>query len=144
MVDQLSGLKGFIANSTPVPTKTMLRRQMLPVANLTLDGKRQVANFQNLKAQCGFKLAELVETHRIVAKPGGDMDEIVEDFSQIKQKDVEKEEASGSSQDAEALRRHLEGLESVSRRKGGGAITMDSVRLAIAAFARGSWGSSIR
>jgi hypothetical protein len=52
-------------------------------------------------------------------------------------KDVEEEEAKGSSPEAEALRRHLEGLEAVSRRNVGPALTMDSVRLAISAFARG-------
>ena len=56
-----------------------------------LEGKRQVANFQNLKAQCAFKLAELVETHRIAAKSAGDQDEIIEDLGQIKQKDMDKD-----------------------------------------------------
>jgi len=60
------------------------------------------------------------------------------------QKDVEQEEARGCSKEAEALRHHLEGLEAVSRRKVGSDISMDSVRLAIAAFARGSWGSANR
>lgn len=91
VVDQLTGIKGFVAASSPLPTKTMLRRQMLPQANLTVEGTRQVANFQNLKAQCAFKLAELVETHKIAAKPGGDQDEIMEDLAQIKQKDMDKD-----------------------------------------------------
>lgn len=64
---------------------------MLPQANLTVEGTRQIANFQNLKAQCAFKLAELVETHRIAAKTGGDQDEIMEDLAQIKQKDMDKD-----------------------------------------------------
>jgi hypothetical protein len=62
-----------------------------PIPHLTLEGARQIANFQNLKAQCAFKLAELVETHRIAARPGGDQDEITEEFSQIKQKDMDKD-----------------------------------------------------
>jgi putative transposase len=69
----------------------MLRRQMLPLANLIIEGKRQIAAFQNLKAQCAFKLAELVETHKIAARPGGDVDEITEDFAQIRQKDMDKD-----------------------------------------------------
>lgn len=60
-MDQLPGVKGFVAASSPIPTRTMLRRQMLPQANLTVEGKRQIAPFQHLKAQCAFKLAELVE-----------------------------------------------------------------------------------
>jgi hypothetical protein len=91
VVDQLPGVKGFVAASSPVPTRTALRRQMLPSANLTIEGKRQVAPFQHLKAQCAFKLAELVETHRIACKPGGDQDEITEEFAQIRQRDVEKD-----------------------------------------------------
>lgn len=108
VVDQLSGIKGFTANSTPLPTKTMIRRQMLPLAALTKDGQRQVANFQNLKAQCAFKLAELVETHRIAAKPAGDQDEIMEDLSQVKQKDFDKDgklKIVGKDEQREALGR---------------------------------------
>jgi hypothetical protein len=91
VVDQLTGVKGFTAGSTPLPTRTMIRRQMLPTATLTIDGQRQVANFQNLKAQCAFKLAELVETHKIAAKAAGDQDDIMEEFAQIKQKDMDKD-----------------------------------------------------
>jgi phage terminase large subunit len=91
VVDQLTGVKGFIAASTPIPTKSALRRQMLPTPNLTLDGKRQLSAFQNLKTQCAFKLAELVENHRMAIVPGGDQDEITEEFSQIKQKDMDKD-----------------------------------------------------
>jgi hypothetical protein len=69
---QLTGVKGFMGSSSPVPTRTALRRQMLPTPNLTLDGKRQLSAFQNLKTQCSFKLAELVENHRMAIKPGGD------------------------------------------------------------------------
>lgn len=50
---------------SPVPTRTMIRRQMLPTANFSIEGKQQIAAFQHLKAQCAFKLAELVETHRL-------------------------------------------------------------------------------
>src|ERR1700710_1403045 len=49
VVDQLQGVKGFMGGSTPVPTRTALRRQMMPSVALTLDGKRLVSNFQNLK-----------------------------------------------------------------------------------------------
>jgi phage terminase large subunit len=91
VVDQFTGIKGFTANSTPIATRSMLRRQVLPQANITVEGTRHVANFQNLKAQCAFKLAELVETHKIAAKPGGDQDEIMEELAQIKQKDMDKD-----------------------------------------------------
>jgi hypothetical protein len=64
---------------------------MLPAPNLTIDGKRQLSAFQNLKTQCAFKLAELVETHRMAIVPGGDQDEITEEFGQIKQRDMDKD-----------------------------------------------------
>jgi hypothetical protein len=64
---------------------------MLPSAHLTIEGTRKLANFQNLKAQCGFKLAELVETHKIACKSAGDQDEIAEDLGQIRQKDPDKD-----------------------------------------------------
>ena len=54
---------------------------MLPTVSLTLDGKRLVSNIQNLKAQCAFKLAEMVETHKLAIVPGGDRDEITEEVS---------------------------------------------------------------
>jgi hypothetical protein len=82
-VDQLTGVKGFMGGSSPVPTRSALRRQMLPTPNLTIDGKRQLSSFQNLKTQCAFKLAELVETHRMAIKPGGDQDEITEEFLRL-------------------------------------------------------------
>jgi phage terminase large subunit len=91
VVDQLTGVKGFVANSTPLPTRTAIRRQMLPPTHLTVDGRQMAANFMNLKAQCAFKLAELVETHKLAAKPGADQDEIMEELAQIKQRDADKE-----------------------------------------------------
>jgi phage terminase large subunit len=91
VVDQLNGVKGFMGGSSPFPTRTALRRQMLPTASITIDGKRQLSSFQNLKTQCAFKLAELVETHRMAIVPGGDQDEITEEFSQIKQRDMDRD-----------------------------------------------------
>jgi len=91
VVDQLTGVKGFMGGSTPVPTKTALRRQVMPSVHLTVDGKRHVSNFQNLKTQCAFKLAELVENHRLAIVPSGDQDEIMEEFAQIKQRDMDKD-----------------------------------------------------
>lgn len=91
VVDQLPGVKGFVAASTPIPTRTMIRRQMLPLASMTVEGRQHIAPFQHLKAQCAFKLAELVETHRMAVKRLGDEDEITDDLTQIKQKDMDKD-----------------------------------------------------
>ena len=88
----------------------MLRRQMLPSGQPHRGGKRLIANFQNLKAQCAFKLAELVETHRIAAETSGDQDEIIENVGQIKQKkDMDKDgklKIIGKDEIREALGRH--------------------------------------
>ena len=89
VVDQLTGVRGFVAASSPIPTRTMIRKQMLPTASLTIEGKQPIAAFQHLKAQCAFKLAELVETHRMAVRPQGDEDEITDDLTQIKQKDMD-------------------------------------------------------
>lgn len=60
--------------------------------NLSNDGRWPgSSNLQNLKTQCSFKLAELVETHRLAVKEAGDTDEIVEEFSQIKQRDMDQD-----------------------------------------------------
>jgi hypothetical protein len=91
VVDQLPGVKGFVAASSPIPTRSALRRQLLPSASLEKEGVSRALPFQHLKAQCAFKLAELVERHRIAAKPAGDEDEIMEDFAQIRQKDMDKD-----------------------------------------------------
>lgn len=87
VVDQLPGVKGFVANSTPIATRYMIRRQMLP----SHTGEKAVANFQNLKAQCVFKLAELVETHKMAIRPQDDTDTIIEEISTLRQVDPDKE-----------------------------------------------------
>jgi hypothetical protein len=45
-----------MGGSTPVPTRTALRRQ---TPNLTSDGKRQLSAFQNLKTQCAYVCGEI-------------------------------------------------------------------------------------
>lgn len=87
VVDQLPGVKSFAANSTPIATRAMIRRQMLP----SHTGEKAIANFQNLKAQCVFKLAELVETHKMSIRPQDDTDTIIEEISTLRQVDPDKE-----------------------------------------------------
>ncbi len=78
---------------------------MLPTVSLTLDGKRLVSNIQNLKAQCAFKLAEMVETHKLAIVPGGDRDEITEEFSQKDMDKVGKLKIVGKDEVKEAIGR---------------------------------------
>jgi len=88
VVDGMYGVKGFIANSTPLPTSTEVRERMSKV-NTSLIAKR---NFANLKAQCVFKLAELINEHKIAIKLPDRRDVIIEELTALlRQKDVDSD-----------------------------------------------------
>jgi len=89
LVDMLQGVRGFTAASTPVPTATAVRYQVS--MHNDLQGNRIVSNFINLKSQCAYKLAELVEGHKMTIKEGGDQDEIVEEMMVLKRRDADKD-----------------------------------------------------
>jgi len=74
VVDQL-GCKGFVGGSKPINPKP-------------------TQNFQNLRSQCYFKLAEYVNANKIYLndKPI-ERDKIVQELGQIKQKDIDSEES---------------------------------------------------
>lgn len=75
VVDTLRGVNGFVNNSSP----------------LTYLGEEE--NYQNLKTQCSFHLAEKINNHKIaiVCDDYSVRDLIVEELEQIKQKDADKE-----------------------------------------------------
>lgn len=77
VVDILKGVKGFMAN-----------RQTFPNRNT---GKPD--NFRNLKTQCAYLLAELVNTHKIAITWNDEMlkETLIEELEQIKRKDPDKE-----------------------------------------------------
>lgn len=77
VVDQLPGVKGFIANSTPVVNPR----------TFTSD------NYYNLKAQCGYKLAELINDRKMlfVTQDTKIKERLMEELGQIKAKDVDKD-----------------------------------------------------
>lgn len=88
VVDGLLGVKGFVANSTPLPTRSQIRSKWRQIEN-ALTPK---TNFSNLKAQCAFKLAELINEHKIAFKTTEYRDEIIEDLtSLLRQKDIDKD-----------------------------------------------------
>lgn len=88
VVDHLFGVKPFVANSTPLPTTAQVRmKQSKIVTDLT-----PKTNFSNLKAQCAFKLAELINEHKIAFKTPDYRDVIMEELTALlRQKDVDSD-----------------------------------------------------
>lgn len=78
VVDHLQGVKGFTANSTPIPTGSVIRERMNKVDHFLVPKTR----FSNLKAQCAWKLAELVNEHEFAVSEGAEKyrDKIIEEM----------------------------------------------------------------
>ena len=75
VVDQL-GCKGFVGGSRPIESKNEAIKH----------------NYSNLRSQCYFKLAELVNANKIYLNDKTiERDKIVEELGQIKQKDIDKD-----------------------------------------------------
>lgn len=91
IVDMMRGVKGFVSSSTPVPTRSAIRRQSVPGTSKSREGGRIVSNFENLKAQCAFKLAEMIQDHRIACREERHRQEICEDLSVLRQKDPDSD-----------------------------------------------------
>ena len=77
VVDHLKGVKSFTANSTPIDTRTQAIER-ISKANHSLVPKTVYAN---LKAQCGWKIAELINAHRVCFDVPNYRDMIIEDLS---------------------------------------------------------------
>ena len=71
LVDTMRGIKGFVNNSKPIKQE----------------------NYQNLKTQCYYKLAKLVNEHVISVKEISESDkkELIEELEQLKTKDSDKD-----------------------------------------------------
>lgn len=77
VVDQLPGAKGFVANSSPINPKPS-------------------ESYENLKSQCAYKLAEIVNQNMIHEElTGEDRQRLIEELQQIKEKDTGKEGRRG-------------------------------------------------
>lgn len=83
VVDGMFGVKGFVANSRPLPTKTEVRTRGNKVDGF-LTPK---VNFANLKSQCAFKLAELINEHKIAFKVPEYRDRIIEELTALLKQD---------------------------------------------------------
>ncbi len=79
VVDHLKGVKGFTANSTPIPTASQIREKQTKVEHALVPK----TIYANLKAQCGWKLAELIEEHRMAIRVPELRDTIVEELTAI-------------------------------------------------------------
>lgn len=89
VVDNLKGIKGFVANSSPLVDKRVDRKS------------DEVPNYRNLKAQCSYMLAEEVNNRRMAitgykVDTDDESDEIeefiTEELEQIKAADVDSDE----------------------------------------------------
>jgi hypothetical protein len=88
VVDNLFGVRGFIANSSPLPTKSEIRSKF---KKTDLIGSPR-SNYRNLKSQCGFKLAEYINEHKISFKTPEYRDIIIEELSALlKHKDADSD-----------------------------------------------------
>ncbi len=88
VVDQLYGVKSFVAQSTPFPTASEIRQRNSKIES-HLIAKR---NFANLKAQCAFKLAELINEHKIAFKVVDYRGIIIEELTALlRQKNVDSD-----------------------------------------------------
>lgn len=77
VVDSLQGCKGFVANSTALENP--------------FTGEKE--NYQNLKAQCTYKLAQYINNHKIAVTADSTIRTLlIEELEQIKTKDIDKDQ----------------------------------------------------
>lgn len=79
IVDGMPGVRGFIANSSPLPTASEIRMKQSKIEGHLIPK----TNYSNLKAQCAFKLAELINEHQIAFKVPDFRDEVIQDLTAL-------------------------------------------------------------
>lgn len=77
VVDHLPGVKGFNANSQPILTAAQIRERQKKVQHGFVNARK----YANIKAQCGWKLAELINEHEIAFKTPEYREDIVEELT---------------------------------------------------------------
>lgn len=77
-VEDFGGFKGFVNNSRPLPD---------PKKPVDANGKPVVENFDNLKSQCGFRMAEIINANGLYLECEEWMKPlIIQELEQLKQK----------------------------------------------------------
>lgn len=90
VVDGLVGVRGFVANSSPLPTSAEIRTKQ---SKIKTEYTPKV-NYKNLKAQCGWKCAELINEHKIAIDiQNSDLfEELTQDLEEsLKEKDPDSD-----------------------------------------------------
>jgi phage terminase large subunit len=81
-------VRGFVANSTPIPTAAEIRTRE---SKIRTDFTPKT-NFRNLKTQCGYKLAELINEHKISFQVPHYRETIIEELTALlKAKEIDED-----------------------------------------------------
>ncbi len=89
VIDHMFGVKGFVANSTPLPSASEIRQRQSKVASPLIPTRP----YANLKTQCAYKLAELINEHKIRFSTIDYRDTIIEELSALlRQKEVDTDQ----------------------------------------------------
>ena len=86
-VEDFGGFKGFVNNSRALPD---------PKKPVDANGKPVVENFDNIKSQCGFRMAEIINSNGLYLECEDWMKPlIIEEFEQVKQKLLDSDMKKG-------------------------------------------------
>lgn len=91
VADGLYGCVPFNSNSTPFLTKQQIRDRKNRISNEMIPAQQVI--YDRLKTQCAFKLAELINEHRISTVHVGEYrDEIISDLTAtLQERDIDKD-----------------------------------------------------
>jgi hypothetical protein len=88
VVDGLFGVKSFVAQSNPLPTAAEIRERFARVESHLIPKR----NYANLKAQCAFKLAELINEHALTFNVPESRGIIIEELTALlRQKNIDSD-----------------------------------------------------
>lgn len=87
-IEDMGGYKGFVNNSRPMPD---------PRKPVDANGKPVVENFDNLKSQCGFRMADRINNNgiKLICTEDWMKPLIIEELEQVKQKELDSDMKKG-------------------------------------------------